>query len=126
MVDSESTNTPNQESQHTTNKKQRKAYEGTGLNIQPYRKKPKRKTAHFLSDDDPHRKQYEEKSVSKNSWKLDMLWLLGFDVTPKKLTSLWHGWKAKILEALQYTQKIWYLPQINLSPTNHSVVAETM
>ena len=27
MVDSESTNTPNQESQHTTNKKQRKAYE---------------------------------------------------------------------------------------------------
>ena len=39
---------------------------------------------------------------------------------------MWPGWNAKISEALQYTQKIWYLPQINQSPTNHSVVAETM
>ena len=27
---------------------------------------------------------------------------------------------------MQYTQKVWYLPQINQSPTNHSVVAETL
>ena len=55
-----------------------------------------------------------------------MLWVLGFNVTPDKLTRLWPGWNAKIYEALQYTQKIWYLPQINQSPTNNSVIAETM
>ena len=27
---------------------------------------------------------------------------------------------------MQYTQKVWYLPQINQSPTNHSVIAETL
>ena len=55
-----------------------------------------------------------------------MSWVLGFNVTPDKLTPLWPGWNAKISEALQYTRKMWYLPQINQSPTNHSVVAETM
>ena len=55
-----------------------------------------------------------------------MLWVLGFNVTPDKLTPLWPEWNAKISEALQYTQKIWYRPQINQSSTNHSFVAETM
>ena len=66
-------NAPNQQSKHTANKKWRRAYETAGLNIQPYRKKTKIKTAEFLSNDDPRRKQYEEKSVSKNKSKLDML-----------------------------------------------------
>ena len=55
-----------------------------------------------------------------------MLWVLGYNLTPEKLTPLWSGWNAKISETLQYTQKIWYLPQINQSPTNYSLVAETM
>ena len=52
-------------------------------------KKIKLKVAEFLSNDDPHRKQHEEKSVSKNNLKLDMLWLLRCNVTPEKLTMLW-------------------------------------
>ena len=55
-----------------------------------------------------------------------MLWVLGFNVTPDKLTPLWPGWNTNISETFQYTQKIWYLPQINQSPTNHSIVTETM
>ena len=51
--------------------------------------KIKLKAAEFLSNDDPRRKQHEEKSVSKNNLKLDMLWLLRFNVTPEKLTMLW-------------------------------------
>ena len=47
-------------------------------------------------------------------------------VTSEKLTLLWPGWNAKISEALQCTQKTWHLPQINQSPANRSVVAETM
>ena len=48
-------NAPNQQSQHTMKKKRRRAYEATGLNIQPYRKKPKLTTAELLSNDDPHK-----------------------------------------------------------------------
>ena len=64
---STSANAPNQESQHTTNKKRRRAYKVSVPNVQPYRKKPKLNTAEFLSHDDPRRKQYEEKSVSKSN-----------------------------------------------------------
>ena len=41
---SDSANAPNQQSQHTTNKKRRRTYETAGLNIQPYMKKKKKKT----------------------------------------------------------------------------------
>ena len=109
-----------------TNKSRQRVYEATGLNIQLYRKKPKLKTTELLSNDDPRRKQYKQKSVSKNNWKLDMSWVLGFNVTTDKPTPLWPGWNAKISEALQYIPKIGHLPQINQSPTNHSVLAETM
>ena len=33
---------------------------------------------------------------------------------------------TKTIGSLQYTHKTWYLPQINQSPRNHSVIAETM
>ena len=45
--------------------------------------------------------------------------VLGFNVTPEKSILVWPGWNAKISEALQYTQKIWYLHQMNESPINH-------
>ena len=52
---SDSANAPNQQSQHTTNKKRRRTYETAGLNIQPYMKKKKKlKKVELLSNDDPH------------------------------------------------------------------------
>ena len=53
---SDSANAPNQQSQHTTNKKRRRTYETAGLNIQPYMKKKKKKLkkVELLSNDDPH------------------------------------------------------------------------
>ena len=51
---SNSANASNQQYQHTTNKKRRRAYETTGLNIQPYMKKTKLKKVELLSNDDPH------------------------------------------------------------------------
>ena len=83
-----SANTPNQESQHSTNKKCQRAYEATSLNIQRHtEKKAKLKTTEFLSDNDALKKQYGEKSVSKN-WKLETLWILELNVTLEKLTPL--------------------------------------
>ena len=61
-----------------------------------------------------------------NNWKIDILWMLNYVVNLHGLTPLWPGWNSKLTEPMQYTQKVWYLPQINQSPTNHSVVAETL
>ena len=65
------------------------------------------------------KKQYKEKSVSKNNWKLDMLWVLGFNVTTDMLTPLWPGWNAKISEALQCTKD--RVPASNKSVTCKSL-----
>ena len=51
--------------------------------------------------------------------------MLNYVVNLHSLTPLWPGWNSKLTEPIQYAQKV-YLPQINQSPTNHSVVAETM
>lgn len=39
---------------------------------------------------------------------------------------MWTGWNSKIYEDFSPLQKIFYLPQINLSPTSSAVVAETL
>ena len=39
---------------------------------------------------------------------------------------MWVGWKAQSQEEPTIIHKVWYLPQINQSPTLHAVVAETM
>ena len=51
---------------------------------------------------------------------------LNYVVNLHSLTTLWLGWNSKLIEPMQNTWKVWYLPQINHSPTNHSVVAETL
>ena len=52
--------------------------------------------------------------------------MAGFIFNDKYTTPMWVGWNAKYSPQSKTTQKIWYLPQINLSPTSTSVVAETM
>ena len=96
------------------------------LDISSYRKKLKLRTSDFLSNDHPKKLKLENTSVSMNNWKINILWMLNYVVNLHSLTPLWPGWNSKLTEPMQYTQKVWYLPQINQSPTNHSVVAETL
>ena len=107
-------------------KKRRRAYQSRSLDIIPYREKLKLRTSDFLSNDNPKRLKFEKTSASMNDWKIDILWMLNYAVNLHSLTPLWPGWNSKLTESMQYTQKIWYLPQINQSPTNHLVVAETL
>ena len=55
-----------------------------------------------------------------------MLWMLNYVVDLHSLTPLCSSQNSKLTEPMQYTQKVQYLPQTNQSPTNHSVVAETL
>ena len=103
------------------------AYQSRSLNIIPYRKKLKLRTSDFLSNDNPKRLKFENTSASMNNWKIDILWMLVnlfsrfskyYVVNLHNLTPLWPGWNSKLIESMQYTQKVWYLHQINQSPTN--------
>ena len=38
----------------------------------------------------------------------------------------WIGWNSIATPTPEHIHQVWYLPQISLSPTQHSVVAETM
>ena len=83
-------------------------------------------TSDFLSNDNPNRLKFENTSASMNNWNIDMLWMLNFVVNLHSLTPLWPGWNSKLIEPMQCRQKVWNLPQINQSPTNDSVVSETL
>ena len=39
---------------------------------------------------------------------------------------MWVGWNSRIQPGEDTCQKVWYLPQIDLSPTSNTVVAETL
>ena len=54
------------------------------------------------------------------------LWLKDFMFNDNDTTPMWDGWNAKYSPQNKTTQTIWYLSQINQSPTSTSVVAETM
>ena len=41
-------------------------------------------------------------------------------------TRMWIGWNSNLIPSDDYTQEIWYLPQINQSPTAYAVVRQTM
>ena len=61
-----------------------------------------------------------------NDWKIDILWVLNYFVNLHTLTPFSPGWNCTLIGPRQYTQKVWDLPQTNQSPTNHSILAETM
>ena len=42
----------------------------------------------------------------------------------KNTTPIWVGWNSNLIPRDNETQKIWYLPQINMSPISHAVVVE--
>ena len=84
-------------------------------------------TSEFLPEEDRRRKKYENGVILlTESWKKDVLWMANVAIEPENLTSLWTGWNSLISSPNNRKHKVWYLPQINQSPTSHSVVAETM
>jgi hypothetical protein len=101
----------------------RRSYEPTGLDIAPYRKKPKLVLSNLMPLNDPRRKKYEVKKNAE-TWQKDILWMA--DVSQNEDTPMWVGWNAMVKPRDERLQKIWYLPQINQSPTSNAVVVETM
>ena len=71
---------------------------------------------------DPRRVKYDVEDA--DAWKKDVIWMA--DVSQNKDTPMWVGWNAMIVPHDKRLHKIWYLPQINESPTSNAVVAETM
>ncbi|CAB4037633.1 Hypothetical predicted protein [Paramuricea clavata] len=103
-------------------KKRRRAFQTTGLDIEPYRK-PRMLTVPVLPLDDP-RRTFEPESYL-NARAYDSLWMMNFCFSPND-TPMWVGWNAKVFPNKKELQKVWYVPQINQSPTPTAVVAETM
>ena len=108
-------------------KRRRRVFEPTGLEIQPHRKKPKKTTATFLAVTDPRRCDKTVFNFKKEeSWKKDILWMVDVITDPHESKLMWVGWNSLLIPRNAQTQKIWYLPKINQSPTSNAVIVETM
>ena len=113
-------------SQVTKKIKRRRAYESTGLNIEPHRKRPKIQTSYLLSKTDKRRKKHENKETGKTkNWKKDVMWMIEY-TTNKNMVPPWIAWNSIVTPTPEHIHQVWYLPQISQSPTQHSVIAETM
>ena len=108
--------------ENNTKKRRSRVYEPKGLDIIPYRKKPKLICSDFLPLDHPSRKNIPHSfETPKNA---DVIWMLNHHVSPAQAP--WVGWNSKIFKDKQEIQKVWYMRQINESPTSTAVVAETL
>ena len=58
--------------------------------------------------------------------EFDIRWMLSIECNPDKNTPMWVGWNSKFNRGEDAIQIVWYMKQINASPTAKSVVAETM
>lgn len=56
---------------------------------------------------------------------LDVSWLLSLLLCDANVP-MWVGWNSRMVKDESPIQKVWYLPQINASPTSAAVVVETM
>ena len=101
-------------------------YESSGLEIQPYRKKPRITDSTLLELDHPRRLNTDVRATLENVFKMDIIWMLDVFTNTNKDTLMWVGWNAELFTREEEKQQIWYLPQINLSPTSNAVVMETM
>ena len=118
-----STPMPSGRDQNPTAKKRRRRYDSVGSDLEPYYKKPKMRFSNFLALGDARRKFYPSRL---NHVKLtDSLWLYSLFFFPDD-TPLWVGWNAKISGSDEVYQNIWYLQQIEMSPTSNTAVVHTM
>ena len=104
--------------------RRRRAYEPTGLDIEPYHKKPKMKRSMLLPINDA--KRLQTSGTHLEAANKDLLWMFSLYFSVSN-TPMWVGWNAMLSPAVSdLQQNIWYLPQINESPTSISVVVETL
>ena len=81
----------------------------------------------FLPKDHQLRKRFEESNLMESQeWKKDILWMSGFSCGLLSPIPMWSGWNTSLSAPVQDIQKVWYLPQINDSPTSNTVVVETL
>jgi len=86
--------------------KRRRTYEPRGLNIEPYRKKPKLRAPKFLPNNDVRRISNEREETSPNpNWKMDILWMKNLAVQTEIPTPMWAGWNSLHCQNRNYTQK---------------------
>ena len=101
-------------------------YEPTGLNIEPYHKKSKTVGTNFLPLNHLSRTNPEAQANISKSWEKDILWMADVATDTENSTPMWIGCNSNLIPSDDCTQEIWYLPQINQSPTSYAVVRQTM
>ena len=102
----------------------RRSYEAINLTLEPYHKKPKIKSSVFLPMADERRRYVPPSLII--SRLLDDLWMLSLYLLPDA-TPMWVDWNSRIKNCEDdVSQKVYYLPQIDLSPTSNTVVIETL
>ena len=83
--------------------------------------------SNYLPLNDPRRLKYETiDGEIADARKKDILWMADVTTDPDNSTPMWVGWNSMLIPRKEFSQKIWYLPQINQSPTSHAVVLGTM
>ena len=110
-----------------TNEKTRKRrlYEASGLIIEPYHKKPKMVKSTLLPLSDERRTNFP--NSLKKAQQHNFLWTS--DLTFNRQSGdvpMWVDWNSRHGPREESMQKVWYLKQMNESPTSTSVVAETL
>ena len=95
------------------------------MDIEPHKKKPKMVSSTLLAINDKRGLNCPE-SYKKAQVK-DFLWIADLKCSKPEDIPMWVGWNARQTIKKQNTlQKVWYLLQINESPTSILVVQETV
>ena len=89
-------------------------------------KKSKTVGANFLPLNHLSRTNPEAQANISKSWEKDILWMADVATDTENSTPMWIGWNSNLIPSDDCTQEIWYLPQINQSPTSYAVVRQTM
>ena len=108
--------------------KRRRTFDAIFIDIEPYRKSFKRSNRNLLPLDHGSRKNVPNSDLQVAKHK-DFLWMssikLGLDTDEE--IKMWVGWNASFVTPHESPKhRIWYLPQINESPTSNAVVNETL
>ena len=103
--------------------RRRRRFDSVDEGLEPYRKKPKMVCT--ISTEDM-KNSTESESYALSVYK-DLLWILSVYFNQDK-PLLWTGWNSKGVsdKTVGNQQQVWYLPQINASPTSTTVVIETL
>lgn len=107
---------------NTPGTRRRRSYEAIIPELQSYPKRPRMVDVLLPSDNELRLSIPDNLKIIK---QVDVLWMLShaFEIPN---TPMWVGFNSKIVQDNSPKQKVTYLTPINLSPTDKSVVLETM